>query len=127
MLELLFIPFAIVFIAVQLSDRRVLRISFAILTLIAIAAGGIMLRVAHSYGRSYIALAVDDLAKKAPSDQRERLIAATKEFRREFQEESAFSIAASSRLWSAIKQVNYSKSKEAEGDRGQPAPRPESK
>jgi hypothetical protein len=127
MLELLFIPFAIAFIAVQLSDRRVLRISFAILTLIALAAGGIMLRVAHSYGRSYIALAVDDLAKKAPPDQRERLIAATKEFRREFQEESAFSIAASSRLWSAIKQVNYSKSKEAEGDRGQPAPRPESK
>jgi hypothetical protein len=114
MLELLFIPFAIVFIAVQLSDRRYLRISFAILTLIAIAAGGIMLRVAHSYGRSYITLAVDDLAKKAPPDQRERLITAAKEFRREFQKESALSTAASSRLWSAIKQVNYSKSKEGE-------------
>jgi hypothetical protein len=116
MLELLFIPFAIVFIAVQLSNRRALRISFAILSLIAIAAGGIMLRVAHSYGRSYIALAVDDLAKKAPPEQREGLIAASDEFRREFQKESAFSVAASSQLWSAIKQVNYSKSKEGEQD-----------
>ncbi len=114
MLELLFIPFAIVFIAVQLSDRRVLRISFAIVTLLAIAAGGIMLRVAHSYGRSYIALAVDDLAKNAPPEQRERLITASKEFRKEFQKESAFSIAASSQLCSAIKQANCSKSKEGE-------------
>jgi len=118
MLELLFIPFSIVFLVVQHSNWRALRISFAILCLIAIAASGIMLRVARSYERSYIALAVDDLAKKAPPEQRERLITASKEFRSEFQKESAFSIAASSQLWSAIKQVNYSTS--AEGESGHP-------
>ena len=114
MSELLFILFAIAFIAVQLSNRRVLRISFAVLTLIAIAAGGTMLKLAHSYGRSYVTLAVDNLAKKAPPQERERLIAVSNKFRREFQEENVFSIAASSKLWSAIKQVNYSKSKEGE-------------
>jgi hypothetical protein len=113
MLELLFILFTIIFIAVQLSDRRGFRVCFAILTLIALAAGGIMLRLAHSYGRSYIASAVNDLAKKAPPDQRERLVAATKEFGQKFQQESAFSIAASSQLGSELKQVNSKESPQA--------------
>ncbi len=112
--ELLFILFACVFVAVQLSERKSLRISFAILTLLGITVGGIGLSVSKSYGRTYIALAVDDLAKKAPPEQRDQLIEASNDFKRDFRNESVFSMGASSQLWSAIKQVNYSKSKEIE-------------
>jgi hypothetical protein len=68
----------------------------------------------HYYGRTYIALAIEDLAKKAPQEQRERLIAASREFKTEFRKEGAISIAASYRLWSKIKQVKHSTSEEGE-------------
>jgi hypothetical protein len=106
---ILFVLFAFVFIVVQLSERKSLRIGFAVFTLLAIAVGGIGLSYSKYYGRTYITLAIDDLAKKAPLEQRERLTEAANDFKRDFQKESLFSLGASSQLWSAIKQINYSR------------------
>lgn len=114
--ESIFILFAIFFIAVQFIERRLLRISFAVITLIALMAGVIALRYSHYYGRTYITLAVDHLAKKSPPEQRERLVTASNRFRQTYSEESPFAIAASAELWSAIKQADYSDTESGESD-----------
>jgi hypothetical protein len=107
-IELLFIPFAIIFVAVQLSDRKAIRVIFSVITLLALAACGTMLRLAHNYGNTYIASAVEKLATLGPDGQREYLKAASRQFRRERQAESpfSFSIAAASRLHRAVQQVD---------------------
>ena len=113
MTVLIFIVFAIAFIAVQFSDRRVLRICFAIVTLFAMTVGAVLLTYTKSYGNSYVALAVCELANKAPIEQRERLIEASNEFKRDFRKESIFTFRASSQLWSQIKQINAQQQNEA--------------
>jgi hypothetical protein len=108
MIELLFIPFAIIFVVVQLSDRKAIRVIFSGLTLLALAACGTMLRLAHNYGNRDIAVAVERLTNFAQEDKREQLKAASKQFRRERQSESPFdfSISAASRLRRAVQQAD---------------------
>lgn len=104
--------FAIVFIAVQLCDKKSIRVAFAGITIIALVISEYALEMQRVYGRGILVVSVRKLAEISPAAQREELMRAARNFSKDYRRESIYSMKASYQLMYDIKEADKSSSKE---------------